>query len=169
MNLTLSVLDQSISCAGRGEDHALRDTVGLAEHCEALGYHRYWVSEHHNSASIVGTAEEVFAGAEMVVKVKEPQAVERARLREGQVLFTYLHLAPDRQQTLDLMQSGATCIAYETVTSPRGGLPLLAPMSQVAGRMSILADFAEQTLKLGGGRLARRSSDRKSTRLNSSH
>lgn len=87
-------------------------------------------------ASIVGTAEEVFAGAEMVVKVKEPQAVERARLREGQVLFTYLHLAPDPAQTHDLLASGVTAIAYETVTDERGGLPLLAPMSEVAGRLA---------------------------------
>lgn len=90
-------------------------------------------------AEIVDSAEEVFALAELVVKVKEPQAVERAMLREGQVLFTYLHLAPDRAQTEDLIASGATCIAYETVTSPRGGLPLLAPMSKVAGRMAIQA------------------------------
>ena len=87
-------------------------------------------------ASILGTAEEVFATAEMIVKVKEPQPVERARLREGQVLFTYLHLAPDPEQTHDLLKSGATCIAYETVTDDRGGLPLLAPMSEVAGRLA---------------------------------
>ena len=87
-------------------------------------------------ATIVGTAEEVFAGAEMIVKVKEPQAVERARLREGQVLFTYLHLAPDAAQTHDLLRSGVTAIAYETVTDDRGGLPLLAPMSEVAGRLA---------------------------------
>ncbi len=90
-------------------------------------------------AEVVDTAEEIFARAEMVVKVKEPQAVERAMLREGQVLFTYLHLAPDPEQTRDLVNSGATCIAYETVTSPMGGLPLLAPMSKVAGRMAIQA------------------------------
>jgi len=72
----------------------------------------------------------------MIVKVKEPQAVERKRLRPGQVLFTYLHLAPDPEQTRDLMASGATCIAYETVTDARGGLPLLAPMSEVAGRLA---------------------------------
>jgi alanine dehydrogenase len=87
-------------------------------------------------ARIVGTAEEVFAAADMIVKVKEPQAVERARLREGQILFTYLHLAPDPDQTRDLMKSGATCIAYETVTGANGSLPLLAPMSEVAGRMA---------------------------------
>jgi alanine dehydrogenase len=87
-------------------------------------------------ARIVGTAEEVFAEADLIVKVKEPQAVERARLREGQVLFTYLHLAPDPEQTRDLMASGATCIAYETVTDAGGGLPLLAPMSEVAGKLA---------------------------------
>jgi alanine dehydrogenase len=87
-------------------------------------------------ASIIGTAEEVFSTADMIVKVKEPQPVERARLREGQVLFTYLHLAPDAAQTHDLLKSGVTAIAYETVTDDRGGLPLLAPMSEVAGRLA---------------------------------
>ncbi|NKB76621.1 MAG: alanine dehydrogenase [Gammaproteobacteria bacterium] len=90
-------------------------------------------------ATIIDTAEEIFAKADMIVKVKEPQAGERAMLREGQLLYTYLHLAPDPEQTKDLVASGATCIAYETVTSPYGGLPLLAPMSKVAGRMSIHA------------------------------
>jgi len=88
---------------------------------------------------IAGSAADVFARAEMIIKVKEPQAVERAMLREGQVLFTYLHLAPDPEQTHDLIKSGAICIAYETVTAPTGGLPLLAPMSEVAGRMSVQA------------------------------
>ncbi|EEX08703.1 alanine dehydrogenase [Ruegeria lacuscaerulensis ITI-1157] len=87
-------------------------------------------------ARIVDTAEEVFATAEMIVKVKEPQAVERKMLREGQVLFTYLHLAPDPEQTKDLLASGCTAIAYETVTDANGGLPLLAPMSEVAGRLA---------------------------------
>ena len=87
-------------------------------------------------AKILGTAKEVFAAAEMIVKVKEPQAVERKMLREGQILFTYLHLAPDPDQTTDLLASGATCIAYETVTDRNGGLPLLAPMSEVAGRLA---------------------------------
>ncbi len=87
-------------------------------------------------AEVVATAEEVFAEAEMIVKVKEPQAAERKRLRAGQLLFTYLHLAPDPEQTRDLLASGATCIAYETVTDARGGLPLLAPMSEVAGRLA---------------------------------
>ena len=90
-------------------------------------------------AEIVDTAAEIFERAEMIVKVKEPQAVERAMLREDQILFTYLHLAPDPEQTKGLVDSGAVCIAYETVTSTQGGLPLLAPMSKVAGRMSIQA------------------------------
>jgi len=90
-------------------------------------------------ATIVDTAEEIFARADMVVKVKEPQPQECKMLRPGQVLFTYLHLAPDPEQTRLLLASGCTAIAYETVTDPRGGLPLLAPMSEVAGRMSIQA------------------------------
>jgi alanine dehydrogenase len=90
-------------------------------------------------ASIVGTAAEVFASAEMIIKVKEPQAAERKLLRRGQILFTYLHLAPDAEQARDLIAGGAVCIAYETVTSASGGLPLLAPMSEVAGRMAIQA------------------------------
>jgi len=90
-------------------------------------------------ATIVGAAAEVFERADMIVKVKEPQAVERKMLREDQILFTYLHLAPDTEQTRDLVDSGAVCVAYETVTGANGGLPLLAPMSQVAGRMSIQA------------------------------
>ncbi|WP_126974993.1 alanine dehydrogenase [Frigidibacter oleivorans] len=87
-------------------------------------------------ARIVATAAEVFDRAELIVKVKEPQAAERARLRAGQVLFTYLHLAPDPAQTHDLLNSGVTAIAYETVTDAAGGLPLLAPMSEVAGRLA---------------------------------
>jgi alanine dehydrogenase len=90
-------------------------------------------------ATIYATPEQIFAEADMIVKVKEPQAGERKMLREGQILFTYLHLAPDPEQTKDLVDSGAVCIAYETVTDNHGGLPLLAPMSQVAGRMSIQA------------------------------
>ena len=86
-------------------------------------------------AKIARNAEEVFAKAEMVVKVKEPQPQEWKQLKEGQILFTYLHLAPDPEQTRGLMDSGVTAIAYETVTNHRGGLPLLAPMSEVAGRM----------------------------------
>ncbi len=102
-------------------------------------------------AEIVDTAEEVFQRAEMIVKVKEPQPQECARLGEGQVLFTYLHLAPDPAQAEALVESGAVAIAYETVTSPRGGLPLLAPMSEVAGRMSIQAG-AHCLEKAQGGR-----------------
>jgi alanine dehydrogenase len=90
-------------------------------------------------ASIVATAQDVFAHAQMIVKVKEPQPDERKRLRPDQILFTYLHLAPDPEQARALVDSGAVCIAYETVTSEAGGLPLLAPMSEVAGRMSIQA------------------------------
>ena len=102
-------------------------------------------------AKIAATAAEVFAAAEMIVKVKEPQAVERKMLREGQLLFTYLHLAPDPEQTKDLLASGATCIAYETVTDERGGLPLLAPMSEVAGRLA--PQVGAYTLqKANGGR-----------------
>ncbi|SIN60011.1 L-alanine dehydrogenase [Parasphingorhabdus marina DSM 22363] len=101
-------------------------------------------------ATIAETAAEIFEKCDMVVKVKEPQAVERAMLREGQILFTYLHLAPDPEQTADLVQSKATCIAYETVTGT-GGLPLLKPMSQVAGRMSIQAG-ATALEKAHGGR-----------------
>jgi alanine dehydrogenase len=90
-------------------------------------------------AEIIAGAEEVFGRAELIVKVKEPQPIERAMLREGQILFTYLHLAPDPEQAAGLIESGAVCIAYETVTSPAGGLPLLAPMSEVAGRMAVQA------------------------------
>ncbi|NMG42621.1 alanine dehydrogenase [Aromatoleum toluvorans] len=97
--------------------------------------------EHYRAegAELADTAEEVFSRAELIVKVKEPQPQECALLRPGQVLFTYLHLAADPQQTRLLLASGATAIAYETVTSPSGGLPLLAPMSEVAGRMAIQA------------------------------
>jgi alanine dehydrogenase len=102
-------------------------------------------------AEIAGGAAEVFAKADMVVKVKEPQASEIAMLREGQVLFTYLHLAPDPRQTKGLVDSGCIAIAYETVTSPRGGLPLLAPMSEVAGRMAPQAG-AHCLEKAQGGR-----------------
>jgi len=102
-------------------------------------------------AEIVATASEIFQRAAMIIKVKEPQAVECQMLRPGQLLFTYLHLAPDPQQTELLIKSGATCIAYETVTDAQGGLPLLAPMSEVAGRMSIQAG-ATYLEKAHGGR-----------------
>ena len=100
---------------------------------------------------IVADAEEIFRDAELIVKVKEPLAPERRRLRAGQVLFTYLHLAPDRPQTEDLLKSGVTGIAYETVTSPSGTLPLLTPMSEIAGRLApqVGAHYLERTF---GGR-----------------
>ena len=102
-------------------------------------------------AEVVETAAEIFAQSEMIVKVKEPQAGERKMLREGQLLFTYLHLAPDADQTHDLLASGCTAIAYETVTDARGGLPLLAPMSEVAGRLA--PQMGAWTLqKANGGR-----------------
>jgi alanine dehydrogenase len=101
-------------------------------------------------ATLAHDAASVFAQAEMIVKVKEPQAGERRMLREGQILFTYLHLAPDPEQCTDLMKSGAVCIAYETVTQPGGGLPLLAPMSEVAGRMAVQAG-AHHLEKAHGG------------------
>jgi alanine dehydrogenase len=87
-------------------------------------------------AELAANADAVFSRAELIVKVKEPLAIERKKLRRGQILFTYLHLAADREQTEDLMASGVTAIAYETVTSPQGTLPLLTPMSEVAGRMA---------------------------------
>jgi alanine dehydrogenase len=101
-------------------------------------------------AIILGTADDVFAQADMIVKVKEPQAVEIKRLKPGQTLFTYLHLAPDDAQTRGLLESGATAIAYETVTDVRGGLPLLSPMSEVAGRMSIQAGARCLEMEAGG-------------------
>ena len=102
-------------------------------------------------AEIVSSAEEIFARGEMIVKVKEPQPQECKMLREGQILYTYLHLAPDPDQTKLLLESGATCVAYETVTDADGGLPLLAPMSEVAGRMSVQAG-AHHLEKAQGGR-----------------
>jgi len=101
-------------------------------------------------ASVVDTAQEVFATAEMIVKVKEPQPEECAMLRAGQILYTYLHLAPDPEQTRALIESKAVCIAYETITGPGGGLPLLAPMSEVAGRMSVQAGAAHLEKSKGG-------------------
>jgi alanine dehydrogenase len=103
----------------------------------AIGFH----DEHYRAAgaNIVASADEIFERADLIVKVKEPQAAECRLLRHGQTLFTYLHLAADPQQAELLMASGATCIAYETVTAAAGGLPLLAPMSVVAGRLSVQA------------------------------
>jgi alanine dehydrogenase len=88
-------------------------------------------------ATVIDSAAKIWSAAELIVKVKEPLAAERKQLRPGQILFAYLHLAPDPDQANDLIRSGATCIAYETVTSPSGALPLLTPMSEVAGRMSV--------------------------------
>lgn len=102
-------------------------------------------------AEIANTAEDLYAAAELIVKVKEPQANERALLQPHHTLFAYLHLAPDEAQTQDLLASGATCIAYETVTDRHGGLPLLAPMSEVAGRLSVQAG-ARCLEKVMGGR-----------------
>jgi len=104
-------------------------------------------------ASIGDDAEAVFAKAEMIVKVKEPQAVERAMLRRDQTLFTYLHLAPDPDQANDLIASGVTAIAYETVTDGEAGLPLLAPMSKVAGRMAVQAAAHSLEAPQGGAGL----------------
>lgn len=101
-------------------------------------------------ASLVADASAVFAQADMIVKVKEPQPHECAMLRPGQILYTYLHLAPDPEQTAALVKSGAVCIAYETITGPGGGLPLLAPMSEVAGRMAVQAGAAHLELSKGG-------------------
>ena len=137
------------------EIKVLENRVGLTPgSVRELTHHGHAVVVEHNAgqgigmddeayrragAEIAATAAEVFGSAEMIVKVKEPQAVERRMLREGQVLFTYLHLAPDPEQAKELVASKAVCIAYETVTSPAGGLPLLAPMSEVAGRMAVQA------------------------------
>jgi len=101
-------------------------------------------------ATVVENAEQVFAESDMIVKVKEPQPQECRQLRPGQVLFTYLHLAADPEQAQLLMESGATCIAYETITSPQGGLPLLAPMSLVAGRLSVQAGAHHMEIHQGG-------------------
>ena len=101
-------------------------------------------------ATLAQDAAEVFAQAEMIVKVKEPQPVECAMLRPGQILYTYLHLAPDPAQTAALVRSCAVCIAYETITGPGGGLPLLAPMSEVAGRMAIQAGAVYLEKSKGG-------------------
>ncbi|MGR6431003.1 alanine dehydrogenase [Rhizobium sp. PAMB 3174] len=101
-------------------------------------------------AKIAASARDIFEKADMIVKVKEPQPSEWAQLREGQLLYTYLHLAPDPEQTKGLLESGVTAIAYETVTDERGGLPLLAPMSEVAGRLAIQAG-ATSLQKANGG------------------
>lgn len=101
-------------------------------------------------AQIVDDATQIFATADMIIKVKEPQLSECAMLRPDQILYTYLHLAPDPEQTKALLKSGAICVAYETITGPGGGLPLLAPMSEVAGRMSVQAAAAHLEKSKGG-------------------
>jgi len=116
---------------------ALHGHQVLAEHNAGLGIGCDDDAYRAAGATVVATAAEVFAAADLIVKVKEPQPVEIAMLRPDQVLFTYLHLAADRAQTEGLLRSGATCIAYETVSDRTGSLPLLAPMSEVAGRMAV--------------------------------
>ncbi len=101
-------------------------------------------------AELAADAASVFARADMIIKVKEPQPQECAMLRDGQVLFTYLHLAPDLAQTQALLASGAVCVAYETITNAQGGLPLLAPMSEVAGRMAVQAGASHLEISKGG-------------------
>lgn len=130
--------------AGSGHDVVVQAGAGVA-----IGF----TDEHYRRAGAVleSTPEAVFAGADLIVKVKEPQAGERQWLKRGQTLFTYLHLAPDEAQTRDLAASGATCIAYETVTDDHGHLPLLAPMSEVAGRMAVQAG-AHCLERASGGR-----------------
>ncbi|OGT53244.1 MAG: alanine dehydrogenase [Gammaproteobacteria bacterium RIFCSPHIGHO2_12_FULL_42_13] len=124
-------------------------TVLVQQHAgEKIGFDD--LAYQHVGATIVDTADEIFQRAELVVKVKEPQPAECRMLREGQVLFTYLHLAPDPEQAKLLLQSGCVAIAYETVTGRHGGLPLLAPMSEVAGRMSIQAGATSLEIKHGG-------------------
>ena len=123
-----SVRDVSL----RGHDVLIQKGAGLGSGFTDLEY-------ESAGAKLIDTADELFVSSQLIVKVKEPQAIERARLTPDHTLFTYLHLAPDRAQTEDLIASGATAVAYETVTDRNRRLPLLAPMSQVAGRMSIQA------------------------------
>lgn len=129
-----------------GHDVVVQSGAGLGIGAEDSDYQAA-------GATIAADAAAVFSEAQMIVKVKEPQAVERAMLTADHLLFTYLHLAPDAEQTKDLVASGATCIAYETVTAARGGLPLLAPMSKVAGRMSIQAGAHHLESPQGGSGL----------------
>lgn len=132
--------------ASRGHELIVESGAGLGVGADDGAYRSI-------GARIVDSPEEVFAEADLVVKVKEPQAAERTLLREGQILFTYLHLAPDPDQAKDLLASGATCIAYETVTDADGDLPLLAPMSKVAGRMAIQAGAHSLEAPQGGAGL----------------
>ena len=115
-----------------------RHTV-VVEHAAGQGIGAGDRDYEHEGATIAASAADVYGECDMIVKVKEPQPAERRLLRPGQVLFTYLHLAPDAEQARDLVQSNAVCIGYETVTSASGGLPLLAPMSEVAGRLAVQA------------------------------
>jgi len=126
VGLTPNAAQEAIN---HGHDVVVQSNAGVGSGFPDLDY----ISA---GAKIVETAAEVFATADMIVKVKEPQPVERKMLHQDQLLFTYLHLAPDPEQTNDLIASGCTAIAYETVTDANGGLPLLAPMSEVAGRLA---------------------------------
>lgn len=126
-----------------GHQVMVQKNAGLAI---GLDNERYQVA----GAEMIDTAEEIFDRAELVVKVKEPQSTELGFLRPGQLLFTYLHLAPDPLQAQGLIESGCIAIAYETVTDQYGGLPLLAPMSEVAGRMSIQAGAHALEMDQGG-------------------
>ncbi len=128
----------------RGHEVFVETHAGIGIGCDDAAYEAV-------GAKILGSAQEVFETGEMIVKVKEPQPSEWVQLREGQILYTYLHLAPDPAQTKGLMESGCTAVAYETVTDNEGGLPLLAPMSEVAGRLSIQC-AAASLQKPNGGR-----------------
>ncbi len=120
------------SALAHGHEVIIQDGAGLGIGVDNEAY-------ENAGAVVMDNASDIFNKAEMIVKVKEPQAVEREMLRENQILYTYLHLAPDPEQTIDLINSKAICIAYETITDDQGALPLLKPMSQVAGRLSIQA------------------------------
>ena len=132
----------------RGHEVLIETNAGLAINFTDANY-------EESGAKIVGTAKEIFEKSEMIIKVKEPQPKECAMLREGQILFTYLHLAPDRPQAEALVESGCVAIAYETVTGPQGhGLPLLEPMSEIAGRLAVqVGGFYLQKHMGGLGRL----------------
>lgn len=132
-----------LELTSKGHDVYIQDGAGMGIGFENQSY-------IDAGAKILASAAHIFESCELVVKVKEPLEEERKMLREGQILFTYLHLAPDVAQTQDLLDSGAICIAYETVTSQSGGLPLLAPMSEVAGRLSVQAGAFCLEKKNGG-------------------
>ena len=129
--------------AARGHEVIVQSGAGAGIFADDAAYEKA-------GARIVKTAEDVFGEAQMIVKVKEPQQVEWKRLKSDQILFTYLHLAPDAPQAIGLMESGVAAIAYETVTDANGGLPLLAPMSEVAGRLSIEAAAVALRRPTGG-------------------